>query len=411
MSKSLKRFLPATIENPVDACIFLALAASISLTLLSIAISQIFLAAAIIGYLWSAKRSEIAALLRHPVVLPLAAFIIWTIIASLATPNPVQNFSALKKLFLYILPLLIPAVVRKENQVDWMYKAVFAASSVACIVGIVQFLLNPHRGPLDRIKGTMSHWMTYSGLLMLVFVMLMAYVLYIGWRKNKWIIPLAGLLVLVLILTQTRNAWIGVITAAVALVLLKRPRARLILAIVFLLAAVILLVYLAKPEIIQDRLITVFNLNDPRIEIFPTSLRLIHDHPWFGVGIKNVNQEALNYRGSKDLPDWAYQHMHNNFFQIAAERGIPGLIIWMWFMLRLAWDALRVQRSRLGAAEESLMISTIALGAWVAFIFAGLFEYNFGDTEVLTLFLFIMGAPYVFRRFPISDSRLKTPAS
>jgi len=25
-----------------------------------------------------------------------------------------------------------------------------------------------------------------------------------------------------------------------------------------------------------------------------------------------------------------------------------------------------------------------------------LFEYNFGDSEVLTLFLFVMGAPYAF---------------
>ena len=57
------------------------------------------------------------------------------------------------------------------------------------------------------------------------------------------------------------------------------------------------------------------------------------------------------------------------------------------------------------------MISTAALGAGVAFLLAGLFEYNFGDTEVLTLFLFIMGAPYVFRQFRIPESKFQTPAS
>ena len=39
-----------------------------------------------------------------------------------------------------------------------------------------------------------------------------------------------------------------------------------------------------------------------------------------------------------------------------------------------------------------------ALGSWAALMVAGLFEYNFGDSEVLTLFLFIMSAPYAYSR-------------
>jgi hypothetical protein len=34
------------------------------------------------------------------------------------------------------------------------------------------------------------------------------------------------------------------------------------------------------------------------------------------------------------------------------------------------------------------------MGSWVALVVAGMFEYNFGDSEVLTLFLFLMSAPY-----------------
>ena len=37
-----------------------------------------------------------------------------------------------------------------------------------------------------------------------------------------------------------------------------------------------------------------------------------------------------------------------------------------------------------------------ALGAWVALMIAGMIEYNFGDSEVLTFFLFIASAPYAF---------------
>jgi O-antigen ligase len=106
----------------------------------------------------------------------------------------------------------------------------------------------------------------------------------------------------------------------------------------------------------------------------------------------------------KEFPDWLYQHMHNNPLQIAAETGIPGLLIWFWLMGQLAWDAWKryqyARRSNFNGNEnyrqEALVASTAALAAWVALMVAGLFEYNFGDSEVLTFFLFLMSAPYAF---------------
>jgi len=43
-----------------------------------------------------------------------------------------------------------------------------------------------------------------------------------------------------------------------------------------------------------------------------------------------------------------------------------------------------------------MVASAAALGAWIAFMIAGMTEFNFGDSEVLTLFLFIASAPYAF---------------
>jgi O-antigen ligase len=170
------------------------------------------------------------------------------------------------------------------------------------------------------------------------------------------------------------------------------------------LAALIPLLYFGSPEIIKQRYRSSLDFNDPntanRIELFQTSIRLIRDNPWLGVGPKNVNQEALRYRGNNEFPNWLYQHMHNDFTQVAAERGIPGLLLWLWLMGRLAWDALRVYRSaRKNPAENEgpMVISTAALGAWAALLAAGMFEWNFGDSEPLTLFLFMVAAPYAIR--------------
>jgi putative inorganic carbon (HCO3(-)) transporter len=170
-----------------------------------------------------------------------------------------------------------------------------------------------------------------------------------------------------------------------------------------------LALYLVSPASIQNRLRSGWNPNDPntrnRIELFGTTLRLIRDHPWLGVG-QRVSLEAPKYRGSQEFPDWMYLHMHNNFLQIAAERGIPGLILWLWFMLQLGWHAIRVFLASGGSAnadsgdsrEADNFVAAAAVGGWVALLAAGMFEYNFGDSEILTLFLFMMSAPFALKK-------------
>jgi O-antigen ligase len=271
---------------------------------------------------------------------------------------------------------------------------------------------------------------------MLVLVLLTAYALYAGVRKHKWVIPVAIFVVLALLFSQTRNTWLGAIAGIAVLILMWRPRA-----IVILLAA-ILIFYGLSPGTIKHRVRSIVDTTDPRIHVWLTALHLIQDNPWFGVGPKNVKYEAPKYREEREFPDWLkrcvqllpnssryreeekafpgwlYQHMHNNPLQIAAETGIPGLIIWLWFMLRLAWDALRCYRHSRGHSfpageglrREALMASSAALAAWVALMIAGMFEYNFGDSEVLTLFLFIVSAPYAFAvpRPEVQDSRIFT---
>jgi len=80
-------------------------------------------------------------------------------------------------------------------------------------------------------------------------------------------------------------------------------------------------------------------------------------------------------------------HLHNVPIQIAAERGLPALALWLWFivaLLRDVWD-------RFHAGEREL--SATAMATVVALLTAGLFEYNFGDSEVLMLFLIVVTLP------------------
>ena len=92
-------------------------------------------------------------------------------------------------------------------------------------------------------------------------------------------------------------------------------------------------------------------------------------------------------------------HLHNVPIQIAAERGLPALAIWIWFIAVLIRDLLRKNRS-----SPMRSLPTAALAAVMAMLAAGMFEYNFGDSEFLMLFLLIVTLPYAADRVPASTA-------
>ncbi len=422
MKNLLTKILPDSLQDNAERITFLALAGCISLSLVSIAASQILLAVTIAGFVWMWKRNKLSFDSIKPIILPLLAFAIWILIAVLASSNVAISLKITKKFFLFLIVFLVPLMIRAEGRLTWIYRSVFAVSVVSSLFGLLQYLDNPNRDLLHRISGFMSQWMTYSGLLMLVLVLLIAFTLCAGVRKHLWVIPIGVLIVLALMFSQTRNTWIGAIIGIVVLIVLRRPRA------ITVLILAVLVFYVIAPGQVKQRLASIVDKTDPRFHVYLTAMHIIQDNPWLGVGPKNVQYEAPKYREEKDFPDWLkkvvgffsnsskyqeeekkfpawlYQHMHNNFFEIAAEVGIPGLILWLWFMIRLAWDALRCYRyanSRSfpggeGLKREALIASSAALAGWAALMIAGMFEYNFGDSEVLMLFLFIAGAPYAF---------------
>jgi O-antigen ligase len=255
----------------------------------------------------------------------------------------------------------------------------------------------------------MSHMMTYSGSLMLVTVAVAAYAMCVGWQKPRWVLPLGLLLAAALFLSETRSALGGAVAGVAGFLLLKK-RLKLILG----LAALLVLLFLLSPASIRQRLSAALNPEDAntknRIELIGTGLRLIRAHPWFGVGT-HVDTEALKYRVTQEFPVWMYIHLHNNFLQIAAERGVPGLILWLWFMAQICLPAFRMRyaaASGIGVPPDDrpdlAFIAIAALGGWIALLVAGMFEYNFGDSEVLTLFLFMISAPYA-----VTSSCRETP--
>jgi O-antigen ligase len=107
-------------------------------------------------------------------------------------------------------------------------------------------------------------------------------------------------------------------------------------------------------------------------------------------------------------PDYAINkvnpHLHNVPLQIAAERGLPALAIWLWFIVSLSVALFRLFRSQTDNVPPAAALAAVA-----AMLAAGLFEYNFGDSEFLMLFLVLVTLPFAAARDDAGSPRRGAP--
>jgi len=257
--------------------------------------------------------------------------------------------------------------------------------AVSAIIGVFEYGVLNYDSLGQRPRGTLGHYMTYSGLLMLVVCSTAARLLY---ERRDWIWPalIMPALVAALALTFTRSAWVGACVGVGLLLLLRDLR-------LFGVLPVVAALFIAlAPAAVSDRAYSMFNLRDPtnrdRLAMVQAGIEIVKRYPLTGVGPNLVHEVYPNYRRSSAV-DQTPPHLHNVPLQIAAERGLPALAIWLWFVAAVAiglWRRFRNDRVRYLAAA--------GMGALAAMLAAGFFEYNFGDSEFLVTLLILLTLPW-----------------
>ena len=93
-------------------------------------------------------------------------------------------------------------------------------------------------------------------------------------------------------------------------------------------------------------------------------------------------------------------HLHNAYIQIAASMGVVGLAAFAWLyssLLRAAWGGLRKVESHTLASGVPAGVRLGVTAALVGFLVAGLFEWNFGDEELLYHLYTLVGIAWASR--------------
>jgi O-antigen ligase len=354
----------------------------------SIAVGQSLLAIAAVCWLaLLVSRREPVSVPR--MFWPLAAYAALTLVSALFSPQPRVSLVDCKQLLLFaIVPITYHLMTGKRAQT--MVSVILSCGAVSAAYGIVVqygFLHYDNLG--QRPQGTLGHYMTYSGLLMLVIGVALARILF-GSRDRIWAALIMPALLVAVALTLTRNAWVGVCVASALLLSLKDFR---LFAVLPVFAAVFII---AAPTTVTARFTSMFNLKDPsnrdRLAMMREGRHMIEAHPLVGVGPNMVQPLYEQYR-DPDALDRVNPHLHNVPVQIAAERGLPALAAWLAFIVVLFVDLARI----FGTGRDRFLVAA-ALAAVVSMLAAGMFEYNFGDSEFLILFLMIVTLPFAAAR-------------
>jgi O-antigen ligase len=351
--------------------------------LFSIAAAQILLGLAVLCWI-GLHLGRAQAVDAPPFFWPLAAYAAATLLSAGFSLNPSVSVADTKQLFLF---LLVPVVydLARGSRADTLLTIIISVGAASAFVGIVQYGILNYDNLGRRMQGTLSHWMTYSGTLMLVICASLARLLF-GSRDRLWAAFVLPALLVSLALTLTRGAWLGAAAGAAVLFLLKDIRLTVLIPVV---AAVTLVL---APDALSDRMNSIGDMSDPttrdRVAMLQAGVAIVRDYPWTGVGPDMVGRVYPDYRTAAAVQA-NNPHLHNVPMQIAAERGLPALVLWSAFVAAATVGLWRLRRH-----PTARPLAAAGLSAMAAMLVAGASEYNFGDSEFLMLFLVMLTIPF-----------------
>jgi O-antigen ligase len=285
-----------------------------------------------------------------------------------------------------------------------------------------------------RATGFFGHFTTYAEALQLIGSLALGLFICVPLKKSRdgilLLVALAGI-IFALLLTVTRASWLAFLISGTLMLLLGTSRRIILIAF----ACAIPLVLAGALLLQQKRHVGLIDQMDAsttwRETVWREGFHLLISKPRHlivGVGMDSLKKHWRQW-GLFDEGRIPIGHMHSNPLELALERGVPTLFVWLLLLGTYAHTLARTFRklqkenlsseSKSQAPHEGLAhgeadilgawvdrgIVLGALGGLVGFFVSGLVHYNWGDSEVIMIFYFIMGLSLVVERLSNRESR------
>jgi putative inorganic carbon (hco3(-)) transporter len=361
-------------------------------------------------------------ILKDKINIPILIFVAITILSIIFSTDVKNSIFEIRKTGQMLLIYLFWFNINDEETGFKLIKTLFTVGVLVALFGIFQYVVGidswwadqgfiysgpnifinhiPHKilnyfALADgRVKGLFSIYLTFAEVLALIFSVSFCLFLY---KKSEKIISKSKLLfyfiiLVCILLTYCRGVWISLIMFFILIFILEKNIRMLFLKIAGLIL-VFLLIFsyfnISRRSII-DRFKTAgsINKNIDRISMWQSGYKMVKDYPVFGIGPRQVPVLYPKY-----VMPTAYRpeepHLHSNFVNIAAERGLLGLAS---FLFMFGYFLFYFFKFYLKPNNEFIKYNALAgICVVLVFLIFGATEYCFGDAEVIILFWSILG--------------------
>jgi O-antigen ligase len=319
-----------------------------------------------------------------------AAFLLWALVTAIFAVSPGTAFEELiERLKSLVIFLVVMNALRTPQQLrSYMLLILFA------------FLIYPARGTLQNyVTGN-----TYMGRaiwnqiysnpndLAAITLLTMGMALAISTVRTqssrvRWAVALfVPVMLTIVLLTQSRGVFIGLLVGFGPTVLArmrKRPSIAAPVLVAVCVAAVLVPVaawhrFENIPKVFSSGTIAVadpYGSAAQRLDILKSAWHIFTSHPVLGVGIGCYNEANASY-----APQLGRRDPHNTYLGLAAEMGLPGLLLWLGLVGSVMAQARR-RRQIIEADDRTIQVLWIER-SMIAFLVACLFASYAGLTTL-----------------------------
>lgn len=248
-----------------------------------------------------------------------------------------------------------------------------------------------------RASGWTRHYVTFAEMLQMIAQLALGFALAHlrnhGFnRASRIAIAAAAMLTAGIVFTAMRTVLVAFVIGA-TVIAWRSLRGAYKMAFTF---ALFFVLAFGAVVVSQTRARDALMLGDPsstlRAEVARVGLSRILIHPVFGHGM-----DAMKLHWNEwGFPGRDMIHLHSTPLQLAFDRGLPMLAIWLWLMIAFWVYIARAECSARDLSDTNahgLLLGI--LGALTGFLASSLVNYNYGDAEATMMFWFLMGLAMV----------------
>lgn len=323
-------------------------------------------------------------------------YIFFEIFSRFFAVYPEGAFTNLKRLLLF---LIFYVSIIKIIDYKTLYRILFiniCILSVISVIELVQYALKfselINQMQFSEIRIDYFNYPLTTAEIKMMSILSVFPLLFI---RDKFIVSKQYLLLILIpvfismLLTQSRNVLVATFVCFLIFGIFANRKFLITFILIIILSSFIL------PSGFTERVKSIVDLNHPsneaRLNMWEVGFEMFKDHPLTGIADSHIKEIYETYKKPESAAEGV--HLHNNFIMILATTGIFGFLSFIIMFILIFIKQIKYFKRESDQTCKMLILGSILV--MISFQISGIFEWSFGDHEVMTVFYFLIAVPFV----------------